>query len=179
MENILLNLLRAKIYWGKSCKFVIDESQKQKYCLHRYWYNWTSHLRSTLVKYQIFFPIIQPSRYCLHAEWAHNTGVAEPDKETPSEQSSNQLMLPDDHIWPWLIHGSCTECYSNSYVPSGPPAWLPSVFKPCSLLMSVFASTSTSPSKFNIASVVAQTRTQRLGLNSFSAFLFPLLMTQC
>ena len=38
----------------------------------------------------------------------------------------------------------------------------------CSHLMSAFVSTSTSPSKFNNASMVRQMHSHRMGLNSFS-----------
>ena len=48
----------------------------------------------------------------------------------------------------------------------------------CSHLVSAFVSTSTSPSKLNIASMVRQTQTQRMGLNSFSVSMFLLLFTQ-
>ena len=53
---------------------------------------------------------------------------------------------------------------------------LMSSFMLCSHLTSAFASTSTSPSKFNIASMVKQM--QRMGLNPFSS-MFALLFTQC
>ena len=49
----------------------------------------------------------------------------------------------------------------------------------CSHLTSAFASTSMSPSKFNIASLFTQTQRQRWGLNPFSTSTFALLLIQC
>ena len=46
----------------------------------------------------------------------------------------------------------------------------PTIVKVCSHLTFAFASTSMSPSKFNIASIVMQTQTHRMGLKPFLTF---------